>query len=282
MAQTMVSTVLPGDDLTSKIFPAADSCSNNENESPKRPLTQPKLGIGLSLSPVAVAEAAAVGTPKIIATLGGSLIHRRANNTFYILANTKRYLPQLHDRVIGIIEERLGDYYRVTIPNSSHCAILHSCSFEGATKRNRPQLVSGSMVYARVSTCNTHVMDPELACTVLPGEVDGGASRKDWMTDEGTYGELKGGSTMTMSTGLARELLKPSNVVLDALSLSQLPFEICIGVNGFLWVNSTRPEYTILILNAIANSEVMTEEQVRGMVKALLKTIKEKMAQDME
>ena len=125
-------------------------------------------------------------------------------------------------------------------------------------------------------------MDPEVACTVLPGEVDGGASRKDWMTDEGTYGELKGGSTMVVSTGLARELLKPTNVVLDALSLSLIPFEICIGVNGFLWVDSTsRPEYTIMILNAIANSEVMTEEQVRGMVKALLRTIKENMAQDM-
>lgn len=95
------------------------------------------------------------------------------------------------------------------------------------------------------------------------------------MTDEGTYGELKGGgSCIQVSLGLARELLKPDCAVLDALgSVSKIPFEICIGVNGMLWVHSHRAEYTILILNAIKNSEVLTETQVRGMVKALLKTV---------
>jgi hypothetical protein len=39
------------------------------------------------------------------------------------------------------------------------------------------------------------------------------------------------------------------------------------------WVHSPRPEYTILIQNAILNSQVLTEAQVRGMVKALVETV---------
>eukprot|EP01083_Nonionella_stella_P003348 9546_1 len=98
----------------------------------------------------------------------------------------------------------------------------------------------------------------------MPGEVSGsGLSKKDWMTDEGTYGQLKGGCTASISLGLAQELLLPHNVVLDALGRSSIPFEICIGVNGMIWVKTKedQPEYTILILNAIENSQVMTEEQ---------------------
>ena len=59
-----------------------------------------------------------------------------------------------------------------------------------------------------------------------------------------------------------------------------MKFEICIGVNGYVWVHSERPEYTILILNAIQNSEVMTETQVRTMVKTLVKTVRQSMLED--
>jgi hypothetical protein len=44
---------------------------------------------------------------------------------------------------------------------------------------------------------------------------NGGASQKDWVTGECTYGELKGGTVLKISIGLARELLHPKNVVLE-------------------------------------------------------------------
>lgn len=94
------------------------------------------------------------------------------------------------------------------------------------------------------------------------------------MTDETTYGVLKGGSCIQTSIGLAQELLKPTSVLLDSLARAKIAFEICIGLNGFIWVNSDRPEYTILILNAIQNSQVMTDAQVRGMVKSLVQTVR--------
>ena len=260
--QPSIVTVLPGDDLTYIKDQGVESKSS-------KTVKQLKLGDGLSYDP---------STSKISATIAGRLVQRStANaNTYYILTNSKRYIPAMNDRVICIVEDRIGDYFRVTLPASSTgSALLHSCSFEGATKRNRPNLKNGDLLYARVSVCNP-LMEPEVACTVIPGEGNdlSGASRKDWMTNEGTYGQLKGGSCLQISMGLAKELLKPTSVVLEALGNAKIPFEICIGINGIIWVDSERPEYTILILNAIQNSEVMSEEQIMGMVKSLVKTVR--------
>ena len=51
-----------------------------------------------------------------------------------------------------------------------------------------------------------------------------------------------------------------------------IPYEIAIGVNGGVWVHSNSMECTVVICNAIRNSEVMTDEQVRGMVRAMLRS----------
>ena len=106
---------------------------------------------------------------------------------------------------------------------------------------------------------------------------DGGASRKDWLTNEGTYGPLNGGTSFRVSLGLARQLLNPKNVLLAALDASKLPFEIAVGVNGMVWVNSSSAEYIIVVMNAIMNSEVMSAEQVRGMVKKMVKDVKKRL-----
>ena len=138
-------------------------------------------------------------------------------------------------------------------------------------------------------------MDPEVSCKVGGGgggdtgksahncdnvdehgddDDDGGAARKDWMTNEGTYGPLVGGTSFRVPLGLSRELLLPRNAVLDALDKSGMPFEIAIGTNGVVWVNSPEPSITIMIVNAIRNSEVMAEDLVRGMVKVMVKNVK--------
>lgn len=201
------------------------------------------------------------------------------------------------DRVIGIIEDQKAsaEYYRVNI-FGSHSALLHVLSFEGATKRNRPQLDPGCLVYCRiVKGFGGGRMDPEVSCKVGGGSGnnsgistyneaedddeydDGGAARKDWMTNEGTYGPLTGGTSFRISLGLARELLLPNNAALSALDKSGIPFEIAIGVNGMVWLNSPEPEITIMICNAIKNSEVMSEENVRGMIKVMVKNVKKEL-----
>jgi len=249
------AVVLPGEDVTDII--------NSHNKPTTMSKQQPsKIGAGLICDPL---------TNRVQVTHAGRLIRRKASNTFMVISNCKRYIPASRDRVIGIVEERFGDYYRCNI-FGPHSALLPTLAFEGATKRNKPNFSPGSIVYCRVVSAPTDA-DPELSCKVGgDGLADGGAARKDWMTDEGTYGELKGGTCVRVSIGLARELLNPKNVVLSALGKS-LAFEVAIGVNGVLWVHSYSPEHTILICNAIKNSEVMTPEQTRGMVKALLTTV---------
>ncbi|KAL3802347.1 hypothetical protein HJC23_007172 [Cyclotella cryptica] len=282
----------------------------------------PKLGTGLICTHSNPFESASSDDPtssiRIQAIIAGRLLYRASSRTWFIASNPRRYhlsnSPSnasyvlaatgtsklkskntwgVGDRVIGIIEDQKAsaDYYRVNI-FGSHSALLHVLSFEGATKRNRPQLDPGCLIYCRVvKSFAGGRMDPEVSCKVGGGagssgitafnegdveEDDGGASRKDWLTNEGTYGPLQGGTSFRVSLGLARELLNPKNVVLSALDQSGIPFEIAIGVNGMVWVNSPESEYTITVLNAIQNSEVMSAEQVRGMVKMMAKNVKKK------
>jgi len=255
MSATTLSIVLPGDDVTDKILTTSAKKSS------------PKLGTGLRCEGDSNGD-----NEKIFATCAGRLEHR--SNTYYVKQNIQRYRPLLEDRVIGIVEDRVasdgtgGDIYRVNI-GGPHPAVINNLSFEGATKRNKPNFSSGTLIYARIETIPPS-MDPTMSCQLGPH--DAGIPRKDWMTNEGTYGELKGGTCRKVPIGLARELLYPKNVVLYELSKS-IAFEICIGVNGFMWVHSSRPEYTILILNAIMNSQVLTEPQVRGMVESLVDTV---------
>ena len=64
--------------------------------------------------------------------------------------------------MVGIIVDRGGDYYRVNIASTSS-AMLNRLAFEGATKRNKPALKVGDIIYARVIRANKH-MDTELSC----------------------------------------------------------------------------------------------------------------------
>mmetsp|Transcript_16551 Transcript_16551/g.20606 ORF Transcript_16551/g.20606 Transcript_16551/m.20606 type:complete len:273 (+) Transcript_16551:80-898(+) len=253
--------VLPGDDVTKQILTSTTTTAG------KTKSQSPKIGTGLRHDPA---------TKSVVATRSGQFYARSSNNnnaSYFVRSNRRRYVPEKEDNVIGIVEDRfMGEYYRVNI-FGPHPALLHNVAFEGATKRNRPSLHPGTLIYARVSKTDRD-LDPELSCKV--GSDNGGASRKDWMTDEGTYGELKGGGMdFRVSLGLARELLKPGNVVLNCLG-ERIAFEVAIGVNGVVWCNATTNEEVILICNAIKNSEVMTDSQVKKMVNELLERIEKK------
>jgi exosome complex component RRP40 len=239
-----ITIVIPGDNVTDVI----------RSKTPKNL----KLGVGLRCT----------DENTILATCAGRL--EQHHKTWFVLQNNKRYMPSNEDRVVGIVQDRAGsdsggDVYRVCI-GGPHLALLSNLDFEGATKRNRPALKPGALVYARITSV---ALDPILSCKLGPKDV--AVQRKDWMTQEGLYGELKGGTLQKIPLGLARELLHPNNVVL--MELSKLPFEICIGSNGFLWIHSSQPSYTILVANAIMNSQVLTEEQTRGMVQSLIQTV---------
>lgn len=266
-ASTDLVIVIPGDNVTKHLFsPANDASSDGQQP--------PKLGTGLRYDSL---------NKQVYATCSGRLERHRNKAVYFVEQNhLHRYRPALEDRVVGIVEDRAGtdgtggDLYRINI-NASHPALLCNLQFEGASKRNKPSFLPGQLIYARVSDLHNNLLDPTLSC--INGPHDAGVPRKDWMTNEGCYGELRGGTCCKISLNLARELLHPSCTVLAELASCKLAFEVAIGVNGFLWIHSGTPEHTILIQNTIKNSEVLTDEQVRAMVKSLVYMVEKQLQQ---
>lgn len=78
--------------------------------------------------------------------------------------------------MVGIIEERTADFYRVNIFSDS-TALLNRLAFEGATKRNKPELKIGDTVYCRVALAHKD-LETELTCISATG------SKKGWSTAE--------------------------------------------------------------------------------------------------
>lgn len=90
--------------------------------------------------------------------------------------SSRIYIPQVGDKVIGIIDDRGTDFYRVNI-FSSGAAILNRLGFDGATKRNKPELKSGDVVYASVTSSDIN-LDVEISCISESG------LRKDWTSGD--------------------------------------------------------------------------------------------------
>jgi exosome complex component RRP40 len=77
--------------------------------------------------------------------------------------------------VVGLITERYGDSWTVDI-RSPFTAKLDALAFEGVTRRSRPNLHPGDLVYARV-TAAPRDTDPEIVCTVESGQVSSTPAR---------------------------------------------------------------------------------------------------------
>jgi exosome complex component RRP40 len=68
------------------------------------------------------------------------------------------------------------------------------------------------------------------------------------------FGELKNGYVFTCSLPLARSLINTQHPLLQALG-DRLPFEVAVGYNGRVWVNSDTTRHLILVVNALQNLE---------------------------
>jgi exosome complex component RRP40 len=100
-------------------------------------------------------------------------------STYWVDTNRTRYYPKKGDQIVGLIEERGGDYYVINIFSGFNC-ILSRLAFEGATKRSKPELKKGDLVYARVlaASDDEETVDTELSCLTTSGP------KKEWTTGE--------------------------------------------------------------------------------------------------
>ncbi|QDZ25168.1 exosome complex exonuclease [Chloropicon primus] len=204
---------------------------------------------------------------------------KAASKRYWVETRHQRYVPTMEDLVVGIVLDCHGENYSVDIGGPQH-ALLPILDFTGATRRNRPMLGYGDVVYASVSLADRDI-DPMVTC------VEKNSNRSKGL------GPLKGGYVVKVATGFSRDLLSgsngvdeeeeeglgtsPSNVL--ALLGESLQYECCLGVNGCLWVKGETHAETLLIKNAILNSQNISlsdsgreaRKRVKWMIEELLK-----------
>lgn len=175
---------------------------------------------------------------------------------WWVDGESRRYVPVADDLVIGQVTNRGVESYSVTL-FSAHSASLPVLAFEGATRRNRPNLEVGGLVYARVVSAEPWA-EPEISCIdAVTGKAEG-------------MGELKSdenGTTMLwpVSLGLAHALNRPKHSLLSQVA-AHFPFEAAIGLNGLVWVRTATPQHAIALgailraADAVRGAEAMDEE----------------------
>jgi exosome complex component RRP40 len=219
--------VLPGDDVTTALTSVTSDL---------------RIGAGLH------SDAAA----RIRATKAGVLAFRSPNR-FFVLTNQRRYTAAVGDNVVGVIIDRAAEWYVVRL-HGTRTALLPHLAFDGATKRNKPELRPGALIFARIASTSRH-MDPELSCAVASGP------KRDWMTGAAVFGELKGGTLVHLSTGTARRLMEPTCALLSTLGAA-VPFEAAVGLNGLAWVQASSAGRTAAVARALerVDEEALSEE----------------------
>lgn len=244
----MATLILPGDHI-----PVASSSAV-------------KLGPGLAIQ-------SAESQQELIATAVGMLGRLETSSkgkskveqtSIWIESDGKRYIPALHDRVICQITNRGAESYAVTLLNSFTPASLPALAFEGATKRNKPNLRVNTLLYAQVSNAQRHT-EVELTCVdastgksngfgELKVDKDNSTSNTDSKRKATTNDEATA-NIWPVSCGLARSLLVPGHSLLPRLA-SHFPFEVAIGVNGFVWVRAESAKYVIAVGKVLEQADL--------------------------
>ncbi|XP_034039871.1 exosome complex component RRP40-like [Thalassophryne amazonica] len=188
---------------------------------------------------------------RLVVCKSGVLRHKTPN-VFWIDSQQRKYVPAKGESVIGIVTTKSGDVFKVDVGGSEQASLSY-LAFEGATKRNRPNVQVGDLVFGQFIIANKD-MEPELACIDSSGRANG----------MGVFGS--GGLLFKVSLGLVRRLLAPqSNIRQDLEKL--FPFELVVGMNGRLWVKAASVQQTLIIANLLESCENMTVEQRQALVR---------------
>lgn len=179
------------------------------------------------------------------------VLRRKAPNTFWVDSYQKRYVPARGENVIGVVVQKLGDIFRVDV-GSSMPAALSYLSFESATKKNRPKVAIGDIVYAKMLVASKD-MEPELVCVDSHGK-------------KGRLGVLEDGFVFKCSLNLIRKILNPQCPLLESLK-NEWPFELAAGMNGRIWIKAKTMRETIAVGNAILGSEYLSSDEIKTMCK---------------
>ncbi|XP_074642391.1 exosome complex component RRP40-like [Tubulanus polymorphus] len=193
----------------------------------------------------------------VIASKPG-ILRFKEPNIYWIDSHIRRYVPVRGDCVIGIVTQKAGDIFRVDI-GGSELASLSYLTFEGATKRNRPDVKVGDLVYAKLLVA-TKDMEPELVCMNSQGKSGG----------FGVIGD--GGLLIHCSLNLVRKVLSPECPLLKLLGKS-MPYETAIGMNGRVWIKGRSTVETIALANGISDAEFITNDKCKQLSQTVMDKI---------
>ena len=87
------------------------------------------------------------------------------------------------------------------------------------------------------------------------------------------YGELKEGLLLRLSISYCKQLLSPDCAVLNCLG-KYIAYEICIGMNGAVWIKSGSIKETIAIRLAIMKAEGLSDLHAEALVDVLVSKMK--------
>lgn len=181
----------------------------------------------------------------VVASKAGVL--RQKKNTFWVDYFQRRYTPVRGETVVGIVAGRAGDIFRIDI-GTHDPANLSYLGFEGATKKNRPDVNIGDVVFAKLLVANKD-LEPELACV-------------DSLGKKGKLGILSEGLVFSCSMNLVRKISKVNCPLILGMQ-NEIPFEIAIGMNGRLWIKAKTIRETIALGTAILAAEKASDEDIK-------------------
>ncbi|KAH8915597.1 hypothetical protein BT69DRAFT_1325112 [Atractiella rhizophila] len=217
---TPVPFILPGDSI-----PLPLSGSNLPT----------RLGPGLTVSE----DQPNVLVSSVCGLLGSQTLGKEQR--WWVESRKRKYTPAMNDPVIGIVTHKHAEGYRVDI-GTSQPAALDALAFEGATKRNKPNLKIGETVYARVSLCHPLSSEPEIECYDATTHLAKG------------FGELHGGMVIrSLEEGRCKELLQNPKLMKDLGK--KFAFEVAIGLNGRVWVKADDWDKTREVMELIQSSK---------------------------
>ena len=181
-----------------------------------------------------------------VVTKAGKFYHTPPN-TYWVETIHKRYVPKKGDMVVGIVTKKGGDNLKVDI-GSAEPATLSLLAFAGATKKQRPDLQIGDAVYAKLLSAHRE-MEPELVCI-------------DQHSKAGNMGPLSSdGYIVTLPQSSVYRLLDVENPLLRTLG-KKFPFEIVLGMNGRVWLNTKTVDDTFTLVTALYAADHQSDSDI--------------------
>lgn len=139
----------------------------------------------------------------------------------------KYYSPKIDDLIIGTIINKAQEQYKVDISSYSS-AILGTSEFEGASKKTKPNLKVGDLIFAKVLKANKFD-SPLLTCISGDG--------KNWSSGEAFFGVINAGHVFRLPLNTVNLYFYKGEKLFSRIN-DAVEFEYNLGHNGNIVINT--------------------------------------------